>query len=423
MKKTLSYAYLKIFIITLSVVCSTGVLFYNLCPSFKESGRGEPLFVVIDNGRIILKSEKLSSKIADDIKMTDFLEKELYILNDTMYTIKKSTSDSGAVVLTLIPSSDINKAITIFMWVIFGAFAISFYFATLYYKRKLIEDNIDPIYVFSDELSKIAQGELTNSVKEFGEGETAELFSNLEKLRIRLLDAIFYQKQADENRSFLVSSISHDLKTPVTAIKGYLEGIVDGVCGTDEKRKEYINKALKKTDLIAVMIDDLLYFSKLDLNQIPYNLKKINIASFLDYAVADNLALFLREGKNISLENTLKHDCFVLIDEEKFQRVTQNIIDNSLKYTNRGGKLSVILSENCASVLIEFKDDGEGIKKDELSHIFDKFYRADSARKIEGSSGLGLAIAKEITEGLGGRIWALSEEGEGTSVIISLKKM
>lgn len=423
MKKTLSYAYLKIFIITLSVVCSTGVLFYNLCPSFKESGRGEPLFVVIDNGRIILKSEKLSSKIADDIKMTDFLEKELYILNDTMYTIKKSTSDSGAVVLTLIPSSDINKAITIFMWVIFGAFAISFYFATLYYKRKLIEDNIDPIYVFSDELSKIAQGELTNSVKEFGEGETAELFSNLEKLRIRLLDAIFYQKQADENRSFLVSSISHDLKTPVTAIKGYLEGIVDGVCGTDEKRKEYINKALKKTDLIAVMIDDLLYFSKLDLNQIPYNLKKINIASFLDYAVSDNLALFLCEGKNISLENTLKHDCFVLIDEEKFQRVTQNIIDNSLKYTNRGGKLSVILSENCASVLIEFKDDGEGIKKDELSHIFDKFYRADSARKIEGSSGLGLAIAKEITEGLGGRIWALSEEGEGTSVIISLKKM
>lgn len=423
MKKTLSYAYLKIFIITLSVVCSTGVLFYNLCPSFKENGRGEPLFVVIDNGRIILKSEKLSSKIADDIKMTDFLEKELYILNDTMYTIEKSTSDSGAVVLTLIPSSDINKAITIFMWVIFGAFAISFYFAALYYKRKLIEDNIDPIYVFGDELAKIAQGELTNSVKEFGEGETAELFSNLEKLRIRLLDAIFYQKQADENRSFLVSSISHDLKTPVTAIKGYLEGIVDGVCGTDEKRMEYINKALKKTDLIAVMIDDLLYFSKLDLNQIPYNLKKINIASFLDYAVADNLALFLREGKNLSFENTLKHDCFVLIDEEKFQRVTQNIIDNSLKYTNRGGKLSVILSENCASVLIEFKDDGEGIKKDELSHIFDKFYRADSARKIEGSSGLGLAIAKEITEGLGGRIWALSEEGEGTSVIISLKKI
>ncbi len=423
MKKTLSYAYLKIFIITLSVVCSTGVLFYNLCPSFKENGRGEPLFVVIDNGRIILKSEKLSSKIADDIKMTDFLEKELYILNDTMYTIEKSTSDSGAVVLTLIPSSDINKAITIFMWVIFGAFAISFYFTALYYKRKLIEDNIDPIYVFGDELAKIAQGELTNSVKEFGEGETAELFSNLEKLRIRLLDAIFYQKQADENRSFLVSSISHDLKTPVTAIKGYLEGIVDGVCGTDEKRMEYINKALKKTDLIAVMIDDLLYFSKLDLNQIPYNLKKINIASFLDYAVADNLALFLREGKNLSLENTLKHDCFVLIDEEKFQRVTQNIIDNSLKYTNRGGKLSVILSENCASVLIEFKDDGEGIKKDELSHIFDKFYRADSARKIEGSSGLGLAIAKEITEGLGGRIWALSEEGEGTSVIISLKKI
>jgi signal transduction histidine kinase len=112
------------------------------------------------------------------------------------------------------------------------------------------------------------------------------------------------------------------------------------------------------------------------------------------------------------------------MDGAKFKRVVQNIMDNAKRNIDKQeGQLKVILRETNSSVIIEFKDNGKGISERDLPHIFDRFYRADTAREIKGSSGLGLAIAKQIVEGLGGRIWAVSEIGHGASIIISLKKV
>jgi len=114
----------------------------------------------------------------------------------------------------------------------------------------------------------------------------------------------------------------------------------------------------------------------------------------------------------------------VLIDGDNFKRVLQNIIDNARRNINRGtGELRLILREMNSSIIMEFKDNGRGIEKEHLPYIFDRFYRGDTAREVRGSSGLGLAIAKQIVEGHNGRIWAISEEGQGTSIMISLKKV
>ena len=129
---------------------------------------------------------------------------------------------------------------------------------------------------------------------------------------------------------------------------------------------------------------------------------------------------FELEGKKIVLENHTQGSLMINIDTEKFRRVVQNIMDNARKNIVPGGVLTVILREMSARVIMEFKDNGKGIKKEALPHIFDRFYRADSARTV-GGGGLGLAIAKQIVEGMGGRIWATSVFGEGTSILISLK--
>lgn len=172
------------------------------------------------------------------------------------------------------------------------------------------------------------------------------------------------------------------------------------------------------------MIEDLLLYSKLDLNQIPFKKEKVDITKHIESCVDDNLAEFERENKKIIFENQLPDLPFVIIDSAKFERVFQNIMDNAKKNIEKQfGQLTITLRETNASVIIDFKDNGKGISKEDLPYVFERFYRADSARTVEGSSGLGLAIAKQIVEGLGGRIWAVSEVDKGTSIIISLKKV
>lgn len=412
---------LKILIITTVVTTMTAGLVITVFTEHGKLSGVPPLFVMTDGAKVITKSRNLDAAEAQDIKMTAYSDGMLYIKNNVQYNISVEETAEGLKLIHLIPVSKDSGTYALFS-AVFIMFIISFFASCGYYGRKTKIWLTSPLSFFCDELFRISEGNISASVPECAESAVSPMFCMLEKLRIKLKDAVFYKNKIDENRSFLMSSISHDLKTPVTAVGGYLEGVLDGVADTEEKKRAYLLKAAEKNKLISVMIEELLYFSKLDLKQVPFNLKKISIGNFAAYAVSDNEAFFEKENKSIAFVNKLTHDACVLIDEEKFQRVVQNIIDNAKKYTNSGGSLTITLFENSGSVVLEFKDDGCGIKESEISHIFDKFYRGDSARKIEGSSGLGLAIAKRITEGMGGRIWAVSKENEGTSVMISLSK-
>ena len=139
---------------------------------------------------------------------------------------------------------------------------------------------------------------------------------------------------------------------------------------------------------------------------------------------SSDLSEFKGEDKRIVFENELRDEVFITIDVDKFNRVVQNIMDNAKRNIEKHlGQLKIVLRETNSSVIMEFKDNGKGINKEDLPHVFERFYRADAAREVKGSSGLGLAIAKQIVEELGGQIWAISELDKGTSIMISLKKV
>lgn len=304
-----------------------------------------------------------------------------------------------------------------------GFFVLSFLLMNGWVSYRFSRSIIAPVSRLRDAAVKISEGDLSGGIAEEGEGEVRELSRTLELMRIKLKESLYLQQKYDDNRRFLVSSISHDLKTPVAAIKGYIEGIIDGVANTPGKMAEYLETARSKADLVNAMIDDLLLYSKLDLNQIPYHFEKTELASYFEDCVADHRHEFEKANIRLELTSELKETVFVFIDRERFQRVIQNILDNAKKYMEKpGGRVEVILRETRTSAIVEIRDNGKGIPEDSLPHIFERFYRADPSRKSADGSGLGLAIAKQIVEGHEGKIWVTSIAGEGTRVMISLKK-
>ncbi|MFC3345313.1 ATP-binding protein [Paenibacillus abyssi] len=327
-------------------------------------------------------------------------------------------------VLLLLAPIELNTGFYLFLGIFtVGFFILSFLIMNFWVSYRFSRGIITPISRLRDASAKISEGDLSYEIAEDGDDEVRELSRTLELMRIKLKESVYLQQKYDENRKFLVSSISHDLKTPVTSIKGYIEGIIDGVAATPEKMEEYLETARSKTILVNAMIDDLLLYSKLDLNQIPYHFERTNLEQYFEDCVSDYRHQYERANIRLDLISELKEVVHVLIDRERLKRVVQNILDNAEKYMGKtDGQVAIHLRETRTSAIIEIRDNGKGIPENDLPHIFERFYRADPSRGSADGSGLGLAIAKQIVEGHDGKIWVRSTVGEGTGMMISLKK-
>ncbi|MDP4133453.1 MAG: HAMP domain-containing sensor histidine kinase [Bacillota bacterium] len=416
---------------TIAVTVCAGCLyvyFYNIINSIPvRAGLPETAIVVLKDDNVIYQSKNFSFVNTKEMLMNISMNNYKFEYKDVKYSMEKDTfkAENNEVydIIKLSPIINIGDYYLSLVIYIIIVFLITFLIASLIAQRHYSKNIIDPIVKLKKQTDDLRNGDLSHGITYEGYGEVGELSSAVEQFRIKILDSIYYQHKVDENRKFLISSISHDLRTPVTSIRGYIEGVLDGVADTEKKKSEYLKKALNKTNLINVMIEDLLLNSKLDLNQMPFEINQIDILRYMEDCVSDNIEEFERENKKIALANELPFSVLVNIDIEKFKRVVQNILDNAKKNIEEGtGQLIITLRKTHSSVILEFEDNGKGITEEDLPHIFERFYRADPARAIDGSSGLGLAIAKQIVEGLGGRIWAVSKIGEGTSIIISLKR-
>ncbi|MGG4166423.1 HAMP domain-containing sensor histidine kinase [Rossellomorea vietnamensis] len=292
---------------------------------------------------------------------------------------------------------------------------------TYFISRSILE----PIKSLSMAAKKISEGNLNYSCASEQKDELGELSNTFEEMRLKLKEASAVQHQYDRNRQELIASISHDLKTPLTSIKGYVSGIQDGVAGTPEKLNRYISKIEKNAHDMDALIDELFLYSKLDLEQIPFAFEKIKLDDYFhDFIEELSLTLEHEQGKAVLIHDPLKSYA-VKADREKLSRVVMNITQNSLKYMDKSMKeIQVILSERNNEIQVEIKDNGSGIPKKDLSNIFDSFYRTDESRNsATGGTGLGLSIAKKIIENHGGKIRAESEPGVGTSIYFTLKKV
>lgn len=292
---------------------------------------------------------------------------------------------------------------------------------TYFISRSILE----PIKSLSIAAKKISEGTLDYSCASDHKDELGQLANTFEDMRLKLKEAAAAQHQYELNRQELIASISHDLKTPLTSIRGYVSGIQDGVAGTPEKLNRYISKIGKNARDMDALIDELFLYSKLDLEQVPFTFEKIKLDDyFRDFIEELSLTLEHDHGKAVLIHDPLK-SYVVVADREKLNRVVMNITQNSLKYMEKSVKfIQVILSDSKNEVQVEIKDNGSGIPEKDLSNIFDIFYRTDESRNsATGGTGLGLSIAKKIIVNHGGEIWAESEPGVGTSIYFTLKKV
>lgn len=281
-----------------------------------------------------------------------------------------------------------------------------------------------PLSKLQEATRKIRDGNLDFTLEVEEDDEIGELCQDFEEMRIRLKENAEEKIQYDIENKELISNISHDLKTPITAIKGYVEGIMDGVASSPEKLDKYIRTIYNKANDMDWLIDELTFYSKIDTNKIPYEFNKINVNSYFGDCV-EEVGLDM-DSRNIELGyfNYVSDDVVVIADAEQMKRVINNIISNSVKYMDKPkGIINIRIKDVGDFIQIEIEDNGRGIAAKDLPCIFDRFYRTDSSRNSsQGGSGIGLSIVRKIVEDHGGRIWATSKEGMGTEMHIVLRK-
>lgn len=281
-----------------------------------------------------------------------------------------------------------------------------------------------PIKELNVAMCKIKEGNFDYRISSDNKGEIGQLYRNYEDMRLRLKESTEEQERQEKQNRELISNISHDLKTPITAVKGYVEGIMDGVADTPEKMEKYIKTIYNKANDMDRLINELTIYSGIDNNRIPYNFHRINVADYFGDCV-EEVGLDL-ESRNIELNysNLVAPDTMIIADPEQMKKVINNIISNSVKYIDKPkGVIDIHILDEVDSVRVEIEDNGKGIAQKDLPKIFERFYRTDASRNSsQGGSGIGLSIVKKIIEDHGGYIWATSKEGEGTCIHFVIRK-
>ncbi|HBV83194.1 MAG: HAMP domain-containing sensor histidine kinase [Lachnospiraceae bacterium] len=288
----------------------------------------------------------------------------------------------------------------------------------------LNRDIYRPLKELSVAMQHISVGDFDYHMNGGREDEIGILYDNYEQMRLQLKESEEEKEQNEKKSKELVSNISHDLKTPITSIKGYVEGIMDGVADTPEKIDKYIKTIYNKANDMDKLINELTTYSGIDSNKIPYHFHILNVSDYFSDCV-EEVGLDL-ESKNIHLNftNLVSPDTCVVADPEQLKKVINNIISNSVKYMGHdNGVIDIRILDESESVKIEIEDDGKGIASKDIGNIFERFYRTDSSRNsLQGGSGIGLSIVKKIIEDHGGYVWATSKEGEGTCMHFVLRK-
>lgn len=271
----------------------------------------------------------------------------------------------------------------------------------------------------------IKEGNLDFEIKAESNDEIGQLCQDFEEMRLRLKAQAEEKVAFDRENKELISNISHDLKTPITAIKGYVEGIMDGVADTPEKMDRYIRTIYNKANDMDRLINELTFYSKMDTNRIPYTFNKIAVTDFFDDCAEDLSVELESKGVEFTYYNYVEPGVLVIADVEQIKRVVNNIVSNSLKYMGdrHPKRINLRVKDVGDFIQAEIEDNGRGIAAKDLPNIFDRFYRTDASRNSsKGGSGIGLSIVKKIMEDHGGKVWATSKENIGTVMYFVLRK-
>ncbi|MGL4774302.1 MAG: sensor histidine kinase [Clostridium sp.] len=255
-------------------------------------------------------------------------------------------------------------------------------------------------------LNIIAEGQLNHKIEEKGNDEISNLAININNMASEINSRIKAERMAEKTKSDLITNVSHDLRTPLTSIMGYIGLIKERRYKDENEMNQYLDIAFNKAEKLKILIDDLFEYTKLNNNGIKISKVNVNIVEFIAQLIDELTPLF--EENDLEVMSTLRDEkILVNVDINKMLRVFENLLTNAIKYSYKPGTVIVGLYENNGSVTISIKNKGNHIEEAKLDKLFDRFYRVDESRNAEsGGSGLGLAISKNIVELHGGKIWA-----------------
>ncbi|KRM12623.1 two-component sensor histidine kinase [Paucilactobacillus suebicus DSM 5007 = KCTC 3549] len=242
-----------------------------------------------------------------------------------------------------------------------------------------------------------------------------------------VLHDITEQQKVDRDRKQFVSNVSHELRTPLTSVRSYVEALTDGAWEDPDVAPGFLKVVQDETDRMIRMINDLLSLSRMDSGTSKLDLEYVNLNELFNY-ILNRFDMILKNenedesSKKYSIDRVFtKKDLWVEVDTDKFTQVVDNLMNNAVKYSPDGGVITARLLETHNHVILSISDQGLGIPRADIPHVFDRFFRVDKARsRKQGGTGLGLAISKEVINMLGGQIWVDSVEGRGSTFYISL---
>ncbi len=267
--------------------------------------------IILKNNSVIYTSKDINKIDIEKclLEAKSKSQKKIVIIDYIAYMVEvaplKFKDEAIGYVILLAPTFEYSSILEEFIIFIFVVFLITFIAVNIFMSYLLSKRIIKPLSLLKTAVGEISKGDLNVEITEVGDEEIRELCADFEKMRIQLKDSTHLKKKYDDNRTMLVSSISHDLKTPITSIKGYVKGILDGVANTPEKVERYLKTVYSKSEQMDVMIDDLLLYSKLDLSQLPFNFEKTDIIDYFNYCIHESSLELEKSNIKISLKSDL----------------------------------------------------------------------------------------------------------------------
>lgn len=286
------------------------------------------------------------------------------------------------------------------------------------FTKNLTDHIMEPLDALAEGAKRIKENDLTQDIAYTGELEFEKICAVFNDMQESILAEQEKNRKYEKARTDMIAGISHDLRTPLTAMRGTVKGLMDGVASTPEQQKKFLQAAYRRTGDMDMLLNQLLYLSRMETGNMPISMQTIEIGAFLKSYVRGKQEV-IETGKEEITADTKEITAGVLIDPEQFQRVLDNLVENSRKYSETIPlRMKIKLEKTPKGVSICFQDNGVGVPEEKLPYIFEEFYRGDESRNKKEGNGLGLYIVKYLMEAMGGSVRA--ENADGLAVYLEL---
>lgn len=286
------------------------------------------------------------------------------------------------------------------------------------FTRWMIKRIMRPVDELNSGAERVMNGNLDEPVVYNEDDEFGVVCNTFNEMQKNLKEGMEKNERYERARTEMVSGISHDLRTPLTSVKGFIKGMIDGVANTPEKQEQYLKISYKKACDMEVLLQKLFFFSKLETGNMPFYPQEISINQWIDRYAQDKQIECEEKNYTITVNNS-ETESTIMADSEQLKRVFDNLIENSLKYAGTDDLKITISAQNFGKEThLYISDNGAGVDEDKLPHIFEQFYRGDEARNSKNDgSGLGLYVCRYIVEQQGGEIKAYNNNGLTVEII------